>query len=286
MLLEGNLTGVQHLGIFVSDMDRAKKWYADTLGFDVVYEPVFEAGGEEYALAFLERDGLQLELILPPTNMRADVAARTHGHIDHFAMDVVDAQSALDEALQLGAELDGSTPGGLVAFPLWSQGVYYVMLKGPEAEKVELNERRDLEAARREANLGGWSHLGVPTADINASQEFYRKLGFDEALLAEVDLDEGVACISMMVLNGFMVELYQLPEFTAEGLAALEDGNIDHIALNVADADAAYEELKQAGFDPLEDAPVALPLWENGVKYFNVRGPNGEKVEFNQVVTR
>lgn len=284
MLLEGNLTGVQHLGVFVSDINHAKKWYVDTLGFEVVYEPTFDAGGEEYRLAFLERDGLQLELVLPPANMRADVAARTHGHIDHFAMDVIDAESALDEALQRGAQLDDSTPDGLVPFPLWEKGVTYVMLKGPEGEKVELNERHDLDAARREANLGGWSHLGVPTADIEASRAFYRDFGFDEALYAEIELDDGLACISMMELNGFMVELYQLPEFSVEALAALEDGNIDHIALDVADADAAYEALKQAGFDPLEDAPVALPLWENGVKYFNVRGPNGEKVEFNQVV--
>ena len=25
-----------------------------------------------------------------------------------------------------------------------------------------------------------------------------------------------------------------------------------------------------------------LPFWENGVRYFTVLGPNGEKVEFNQ----
>ena len=37
-----------------------------------------------------------------------------------------------------------------------------------------------------------------------------------------------------------------------------------------------------AGLAPLEDAIQFLPFWENGVRFFNLLGPNGETVEFSQ----
>ena len=54
--------------------------------------------------------------------------------------------------------------------------------------------------------------------------------------------------------------------------------------MNVLDVDKAFEEVKAAGMDILEDAPVPLEFWEKGCKYFNIRGPDGEKLEFNQVI--
>ena len=283
MLLEGNLTGVQHLGIFTADLAAAQAWYIDKLGFELTASPSFEMGGDRYALAFLQRDDLVLELVLPPAAARDEVRSRGHGHIDHFAIDVIDLESALEASTHAGAELDASTPDAPVTFPLWPNGVEYVFLAGPGGEKVELNERKDLNPARRDVNIGGWSHLGIPTADIEASRQFYRILGFYESLYSEVPLEEGTAYISMMEINGFMVELYQLPGIDADMIAGLQDGPIDHIALDVLDAGGAFTKLQQAGLAPLEGAPVELPLWEYGVKYFNVRGPNGEKIEFNQV---
>ena len=39
---------------------------------------------------------------------------------------------------------------------------------------------------------------------------------------------------------------------------------------------------RMAGLAPLEDAIQFLPFWENGVRFFNLLGPNGETVEFSQ----
>ncbi|HEX2695842.1 MAG TPA: VOC family protein, partial [Acidobacteriota bacterium] len=54
----------------------------------------------------------------------------------------------------------------------------------------------------------------------------------------------------------------------------------DHIALNVLDIGKAFDELKAAGLTIIEKEPVYLPFWEKGIKYFNVLGPDGERVEF------
>ncbi len=89
----------------------------------------------------------------------------------------------------------------------------------------------------------------------------------------------------MMELGGLVLELYQLAGTQRAEIAARGDGHIDHVALDVADIKQAWDDVRAAGLEPLVDAPVFLPFWENGVKYFNVRGPDGEKVEFNQRLT-
>jgi lactoylglutathione lyase len=82
-----------------------------------------------------------------------------------------------------------------------------------------------------------------------------------------------------------MIELYQLAGAEREEIANRADGHVDHIAFNVVDIESAFAEIKQAGFEILEpEAPVFLPFWVRGVKFFTVRGPDGEKVEFNQML--
>ena len=88
----------------------------------------------------------------------------------------------------------------------------------------------------------------------------------------------------MMEKSGMIIEIYQLP---AAGLAEIRtrnDGHIDHIAFDVDDIYAAFSELKNHSFKVLEEQPVFLPYWENGCKYFTILGPDGERLEFNQIL--
>ena len=57
---------------------------------------------------------------------------------------------------------------------------------------------------------------------------------------------------------------------------------VAHLDLDVDDIESAWEEVRMAGLAPLEDAIQFLPFWENGVRFFNLLGPNGETVEFSQ----
>ncbi|HEY3312436.1 MAG TPA: VOC family protein [Anaerolineales bacterium] len=134
-----------------------------------------------------------------------------------------------------------------------------------------------------DGNLRGMQHLGLPVTDLERSQEFFLRLGFTTALRTDLHEDRGVVRVAMMEKDALTIELYQLPGVERDEIASRHDGHIDHIALDVRDIDWAYAELKAAGFEILEaDAPVFLPFWSNGVKFFTVRGPDGEKVEFNQ----
>ena len=42
--------------------------------------------------------------------------------------------------------------------------------------------------------------------------------------------------------------------------------------------------LKSSSFKVIEEQPVFLPFWSNGCKYFNILGPDGERLEFNQIL--
>ena len=52
--------------------------------------------------------------------------------------------------------------------------------------------------------------------------------------------------------------------------------------MDVDDIEATLEAVKAAGLKPMAEEIEFLPFWENGVKYFNITGPNGETVEFSQ----
>lgn len=285
MWLENNLNGVQHLGIPIFDYDNVVSWYVDKLDFKVIHEPRISTPEGEIKIAFLKKEDMILEFYQLTENALEEVRSRSHGHIDHFAIDVLDIDLAHKEAVANGISLENSTSDGPVEIPFfWTQGVRYVFLEGPGKEKIEFNQRMDLDPERRANNLNGWSHLGIPVTDIEKPREFYQKFGFEEVMYAEIPVDGDVICASMMELKGFIMEFYQLLGADLEEIASRSDGYIDHVALDVADIDKAFEELNENGLEILEDEPVALPFWENGIKYFNIRGPDNEKIEFNQII--
>jgi len=158
------------------------------------------------------------------------------------------------------------------------------MLKGPNGEKVELIQRLDLDKSPRKKNLNGWAHLGIPVTDLKKSRDFYSQFGFKEIMYAEIPSGDEMTKVSMMEKNGFVIELYQKFGEILKEISTRKDGHIDHIALDVIDIDKAFKELKEAGLEILEDAPVFLDFWDNGVRYFNIRGPNGEKIEFSEKI--
>jgi lactoylglutathione lyase len=75
-----------------------------------------------------------------------------------------------------------------------------------------------------------------------------------------------------------------MPQKQLQEIKTRKDGHVDHIAFDVDDIDATFNTLKRASFTVLEDAPVFLSFWENGCKYFNILGPDGERLEFNQIL--
>lgn len=94
----------------------------------------------------------------------------------------------------------------------------------------------------------------------------------------------GKGKVAMMKMNKMIIKLYQMPEMELAEIRSHKNGHIDHIAFDVDDIDKTFAVMKEAVFNILEEQPVFLSFWKNGCKYFNITGPDGERLEFNQIL--
>lgn len=120
-------------------------------------------------------------------------------------------------------------------------------------------------------SVTGLQHIGIPSADLQKSVDFYEALGFTN-IYQTVNGEEHVAFLE---LGGLVLELY------GNRSIKRESGAIDHIALNSTDIDASYAACKELGLTFFDDMS-SLPFWDNGIKYFSVVGPSKEIVEICQ----
>lgn len=128
-------------------------------------------------------------------------------------------------------------------------------------------------------------HIGIPVTDIKISEAFYERLGFKNVMPSTFEFNgEKGGIVAMMKLKSMIVELYQMPKSELLKVKNRQDGHIDHVAFDVDDIENTFQLLKKEGFNVLEEAPVYLAFWEKGCKYFNILGPDGERLEFNQIL--
>jgi lactoylglutathione lyase len=127
-------------------------------------------------------------------------------------------------------------------------------------------------------------HIGIPAHDLEISIPFYERLGFENVMESPFEFDGGYGTCVMMKNHEVIVELYQMPEKQLAEIKQRKNGHVDHFAIDVSDVDVAFDTLKKAGFEMLESTPTFLPFWKNGTRFFNVKGPSGETIEFNQIL--
>ena len=127
-------------------------------------------------------------------------------------------------------------------------------------------------------------HTGIPVTNIAVSEKFYARLGFTNVMQSTFTMDGEPGTCIMMKYNSIIIELFQLPGNRLEEIKSRRDGHIDHIAFDVDDIQTTFDLLKKASFKIVEEAPVFLSFWEKGCLYFNILGPDGERLEFNQII--
>jgi lactoylglutathione lyase len=127
-------------------------------------------------------------------------------------------------------------------------------------------------------------HVGMPITDLYISESFYSRLGFQPVMRSTFMHGGAEGKVLMMKRGEIMIELYQMPEPELSSVKQRKDGRIDHIAFDVNDIDETFALLKIEGFTIMEESPVYLNFWKNGCKYFNITGPDGERLEFCQIL--
>jgi catechol 2,3-dioxygenase-like lactoylglutathione lyase family enzyme len=116
-------TGVEHIGIKTSDMDKSLSFYQDILGFKFLNR--FKPGDVE--LAFLELGNTVVELVEVIDGRSLD-----DGVINHLALRVADIFKAINHLQVHNVEMNSSEPMSL------GEGRYNFFFRGPSGEKLEL----------------------------------------------------------------------------------------------------------------------------------------------------
>lgn len=118
----------------------------------------------------------------------------------------------------------------------------------------------------------GIQHIGIPTKDMEASKQFYEKIGFEIAYETVNDGNQ----VKFFKMGNLIMEVYESED------VAMKVGSVDHVAIDVKDIEQTYQEICDMGLNNLQDEIHFLPFWDNGVKFFTIKGPNEEKIEFGK----
>ena len=127
-----------------------------------------------------------------------------------------------------------------------------------------------------EFQITGLAHIGIPVKNADRSFAFYAKLGFEAVFRAD-PAETGFPVIFAEHRSGLVLELYELPE-----QACGKSGAVNHFAINTADIQSAYNTARSLGILPAGETIHSMPVFQNGVRFFMIDGPDGEKIEFNQ----
>ncbi len=271
---------IGHLGIMVPDVDEAAEFYVNKLGFTfisrkLVIDPVDGA----IVVAFVKLNNMLIELFMP-VSLRNEVITRKNGVYDHFAIDCGNVEMEYQVLKEKGLKLHKSTPDGAVDYlHLGCQGVNF---SGSYGEVVEFCRTYDKDYKGVDVSKG-WSHLAVKVLDLNKTTEFYERLGFRKIKDGYIETPYGNTDVIFLELKGFILEVIQFREIIDGPVIDTNTGIIDHFALDTSDAANALVAAKQEGFKVLTPVVKELNLFEKGIAYFVIEGPDGELIEINQV---
>lgn len=123
------MKGYAHVGLYIKDVERSKKYYEEILGFTCVSEFTNDFGDQ---LAFMKSENMILELIQHKVWMD-----RKDGLFDHIAMQVDDIEAVSAHLKTKGVEFEDE-----IYFETrishFKNGVKYQAFRGPDGEHLEI----------------------------------------------------------------------------------------------------------------------------------------------------
>ncbi|MGA3018332.1 MAG: VOC family protein [Bryobacteraceae bacterium] len=270
--------GVAHMAVYVKDLDKARRFYENFLGF-----------GEPFTLPDKTAPGVRIAFVKVNDYQYFEIfneADRGEGQLNHIAFytDNADHMYAYLKSKGVAVMSDqGSVGKG-------QTGNKNFNIQDPDGHIVEMVEYQpDSWTARAAGKFMPLSrisehimHVGVLVGDLDRSMKFYGDiLGFREFWRGSRSPTE-LNWVNMRVPDGedyleFM--LYsQLPAPDARGTA-------HHASLTVADADQALAELKERAAKTGYDRAIAIQTGVNRKRQINLYDPDGTRIELMEANT-
>jgi len=260
------ITGISHVGYFVSDLPKALVFWHDFLGYDVAYT-LNKPSSADTRIAFVKiNDHQHIELFNePPTSPPSMMS--------HLCFSVDDIEKMRAYLRSKGYDVK---PGNGSKTKM---GDYAFEIKDPNGMLLEfvqsLPDGREMQSAGKFLPATRISpriyHAGYMVADAGKTVDFYKMLGFTETWRGGGNPKE-LSWINMKVPDGedyVELMLYRtLPEPS-------QWGGKNHLSLVVPDIDKALAILQTRPYSK----PLKIATGVNGKRQMNMYDPDGTRVE-------
>jgi len=270
--------GVAHMAVYVKDLDKARRFYEDFLGF-----------GEPFTLPDKTASGVRIAFVKVNDYQYFEIfneADRGEGQLNHISFYTDNAGQMYAYLKSRGVAVmsdKGSVSKG-------QTGNKNFNIQDPDGHIVEFVEYQPDSWTAREAGkfvpLSRISdhimHVGVLVGDLDRSMKFYGDiLGFREFWRGSRSPSE-LNWVNMRVPDG---EDYL--EFMLYSRLPAPDrrGTAHHASLTIVNADQALVELKQRAAKSGYDREIAIQTGVNRKRQINLYDPDGTRIELMEANT-
>jgi catechol 2,3-dioxygenase-like lactoylglutathione lyase family enzyme len=262
------ITGIAHIALYVHDMDKARHFYKDFLGFDEPF--LLNKPDGSLSMTFIkvnERQYIELSPELAPDTDR----------LNHISIETDDADGMRRYLAAHGVKVPEQTPKGRTRNSNFN-------IKDPDGHTVEIVQYEpDGWSAREKGKYmpatrisEKMMHVGILVGELEPSMKFYGGLlGFkeiwrgsrDSKVLSWVNMQapEGDSYLELMLYD-------KLPAPTARGTA-------HHICLSVPDIDKAKAILEARPAHKDYTKPMEIKTGTNRKRQMNLYDPDGTRTE-------
>ena len=268
------ILGVSHMAVFVSDLQKAREFYKDFLGYEEPYTLKREDGSDRIAFIKINEDQY-LELFAE--NPKQD------GHLNHISFFTDSAEGMRTYLASQGVKVPEKVGKGKI-------GNSNFNLTDPDGHTVEIVEYQPDSWTRRE--MGKYlpdtristhlAHVGVLVHALDPAQNFYHNiLGFQEFWRGSSS-GKILSWVNMRVPDGndyleFM--LYSTPP------DAEQMGVKNHICLITPDIKKAVAMLEARPARKNYTRPIEIRIGVNGKRQANLFDPDGTRIELMEANT-
>ena len=263
------ITGISHIALFAKDLDQARAFYKDFLGFAEPFT-LPKADGAGLAMSFIKVNDRQFIELFPETTPNSD-------RLNHISVEVDDAEAMRRYLASKGIKVPDKVPLGRI------KNLNFT-IKDPDGHGVEFvqympdgwtmrEKGKHLPAERVSTRM---SHVGILVGALEPAMRFYRDiLGFEETWRGSRD-GKVLNWVNMRVPDGqdyieFM--LYdQIPAPTSRGSA-------HHLCLEVPDAAKAKAWLEARPAVKNYSRPLEVRTGINRKRQMNIFDPDGTRSE-------
>ncbi len=273
------ITGISHVGFFVSDLPKAIAFWHDFLGYDEMYT-LPKKDSNDVRIAFIKINDLQhIELFNEEPPM-------PHNMMSHLCFTVDDIEKMRAFLRSKGYDVK---PGNGSKTKV---GDYAFEIKDPNGLLIEFVQRlptgKEMQAAGKfmpETRISPRIyHVGYMVADAEKTENFYKMLGFTETWRGGANPKE-LSWINMKVPDGEdYVELMLYRSLPDES----KWGTKNHLSLVVPDIQKAVAELESRPYYKTYETngkPLTINTGVNGKRQVNLYDPDGTRVELMEPTT-